>query len=78
MGDMSPSRLMPYAAVLDAGFDPVGFTSWLPLSYLQEAEIKHCRLSMLGVLGYIFADLIKLPGTCTQNTPERHEHILLF
>lgn len=47
----------------DVGFDPVGFTNWLPVSYLQEAEIKHCRIAMLATLGWIVADLgIHLPG----------------
>ncbi len=51
------------SVVGDVGFDPVGFTSWLPLSYLQEAEIKHCRIAMLATLGWIVADFVHLPGT---------------
>jgi hypothetical protein len=46
-----------------SGFDPVGFSNWIDVKYLQEAEIKHARLSMLGVLGFIITDLgVKLPG----------------
>lgn len=52
----------------DVGFDPVGFTNWLPLSYLREAEIKHCRISMLAIVGYIVADFVKLPGDVHQVT----------
>ena len=51
------------SVVGDVGFDPVGFTSWLPLPYLQEAEIKHCRIAMLATLGWIVADFVHLPGT---------------
>jgi hypothetical protein len=40
----------------------VGFSNWLPLSYLSEAEIKHGRIAMLATLGYIVADFVKLPG----------------
>ena len=40
-----------------------GFTNWLPVSYLQEAEIKHCRIAMLATLGWIVADFFHLPGT---------------
>lgn len=50
------------SVVGDVGFDPVGFTSWLPLPYLQEAEIKHCRIAMLATLGWIVADFVHLPG----------------
>jgi light-harvesting complex I chlorophyll a/b binding protein 1 len=52
----------------DVGFDPVGFTNWLPVSYLQEAEIKHCRIAMLAVVGWIVADFVKLPGDVHQVT----------
>lgn len=47
-----------------------GFTNWLPVSYLQEAEIKHCRIAMLATLGWIVADLgIHLPGTLPTTYP---------
>lgn len=41
----------------DVGFDPVGFSSWLPLDYVREAEIKHGRVAMLATLGYVAVDL---------------------
>jgi len=52
----------------DVGFDPVGFSSWLPLDYVREAEIKHGRVAMLATLGYVFAEFVKLPGDVHQVT----------
>lgn len=37
----------------EACFDPLGFTEALPLVWLREAEIKHCRIAMLATLGFI-------------------------
>jgi len=50
------------ALVGDVGFDPLGFTEIFPLEWLREAEIKHCRVSMLAVVGFIFTDFYTLPG----------------
>lgn len=48
----------------DKGFDPAGFSNFLPASYLREAELKHGRVAMLGVVGYIATDLgLHLPGS---------------
>jgi light-harvesting complex I chlorophyll a/b binding protein 1 len=44
------------------GFDPVGFSNFIDIKFLQEAEIKHCRVAMLGALGFIFSEFVKLPG----------------
>lgn len=30
--------------------------------WLREAELKHCRVSMLAVVGFIFTDSFHLPG----------------
>lgn len=50
------------ALVGDTGFDPLGFTEIFPLAWLREAEIKHCRVSMLAFAGFIFTDAFHLPG----------------
>merc|ERR1719460_3443281 len=50
------------AYVGDVGFDPLGFSEILPLAYLREAEIKHCRVCMLAFVGFIFTDFYTLPG----------------
>ena len=50
------------AYVGDVGFDPLGFSEILPMDWLREAEIKHCRVSMLAFVGFIFTDFFTLPG----------------
>jgi len=50
------------ALVGDVGFDPLGFTEILPLAWLREAELKHCRVAMLAFTGFIFTDFYTLPG----------------
>merc|ERR1719311_1179788 len=38
----------------DVGFDPVGFSEIFPMDWLREAELKHCRVSMLATVGFAF------------------------
>lgn len=47
----------------DVGFDPFGFAGAdkASLMYMREAEIKHCRLAMLAVAGWVFAELFDKP-----------------
>jgi len=53
-------QLKGYAG--DVGFDPVGFSEIFPMDWLREAELKHCRVSMLAVVGFAFTDFYHLPG----------------
>ena len=47
----------------DVGFDPIGFSSLLPLGFLREAELKHGRVCMLATVGWIATDLgLRAPG----------------
>ncbi|KAG5179254.1 light harvesting complex protein [Tribonema minus] len=47
----------------DVGFDPLGFSNWVNLDFLREAEIKHGRICMLAVAGWVAVDLgLHLPG----------------
>merc|ERR1719229_773042 len=46
----------------DVGFDPVGFSEILPMDWLREAELKHCRVTMLATVGFAFTDFYTLPG----------------
>jgi len=50
------------ALVGDNGFDPAGFTEIFPLDWLREAEIKHCRVCMLAVVGFAFTDFFHISG----------------
>mmetsp|Transcript_12959 Transcript_12959/g.26285 ORF Transcript_12959/g.26285 Transcript_12959/m.26285 type:complete len:212 (-) Transcript_12959:93-728(-) len=67
--EMSPSvPFLEKPARLDdsmagyTGFDPLGFSNFYDVKYLQEAEIKHCRICMLAALGWVFPELWHLPG----------------
>jgi len=48
----------------DVGFDPLGLSdSFWPLAWMREAEIKHGRVCMLGVVGWIAVDQgLRAPG----------------
>ncbi len=43
------------------GFDPLGLSSMFNVKFLQEAEIKHCRVAMLATAGAIFQDIATDP-----------------
>ena len=51
-----PGRLTLYTALLGAGyagFDPLGFSDYYDIKWLQEAEIKHGRIAMLAAVGMV-------------------------
>lgn len=51
----------------DVGFDPIGFSSFIPLDFLREAELKHGRICQLAVVGFAATDLgMRLPGDIHQ------------
>eukprot|EP00286_Rhodomonas_abbreviata_P023275 CAMPEP_0181303206 /NCGR_PEP_ID=MMETSP1101-20121128/8424_1 /TAXON_ID=46948 /ORGANISM="Rhodomonas abbreviata, Strain Caron Lab Isolate" /LENGTH=211 /DNA_ID=CAMNT_0023408743 /DNA_START=18 /DNA_END=653 /DNA_ORIENTATION=+ len=58
---------MPKPANIDssmpgyAGFDPLGFSDYYDIKWLQEAEIKHGRVCMLAALGMMFPEFGTLP-----------------
>jgi light-harvesting complex I chlorophyll a/b binding protein 1 len=45
----------------DVGFDPLGLSNidelGIDLYWLREAEVKHCRLSMLAVVGFLQVEI---------------------
>jgi hypothetical protein len=46
----------------ETGFDPIRFSDYFPMDYLREAELKHARLAMLAITGFIATDVgLKLP-----------------
>ena len=52
----------------DFGFDPLGFTeNFQNLRYLQQAELKHARVAMLAIVGFITTQYVHLPGAAYQN-----------
>ncbi|GJQ08464.1 hypothetical protein GpartN1_g255.t1 [Galdieria partita] len=51
----------------DVGFDPLGFSNIIDLRYLRESELKHCRIAMLAVVGFIVQEFIHLPGDFFSN-----------
>lgn len=59
----------------DVGFDPLGFTDFVDVRFMQEAEIKHGRITMLAVVGWIATDLgLRLPGDIHQvSSVEAHD-----
>jgi hypothetical protein len=46
----------------DPGFDPFGFSDWIDVRWLREAELKHGRVCMLAVAGIMGTSFYHLPG----------------
>ena len=42
-----------------AGFDPLGFSDYYDIKWLQEAEIKHGRICMLAAVGMVSWQLVE-------------------
>ncbi|GMI55076.1 hypothetical protein ScalyP_jg9437 [Parmales sp. scaly parma] len=51
----APSNLEGYVG--DVGFDPLGFSDFLPMDFLREAELKHGRICMLAWTGWVAVDM---------------------
>jgi hypothetical protein len=47
----------------------LGFSNWIDIKFLQEAELKHGRVAMLGFLGFVFSEFVKLPGDVHSVSP---------
>merc|ERR1712127_877009 len=45
----------------DVGFDPLGFSEVFDVKILREAELKHGRIAMLAVLGYLVQEAYVFP-----------------
>lgn len=45
----------------ETGFDPVGLSNVLPMDWMREAELKHCRVCMLAVVGMLVPEFVTLP-----------------
>jgi len=69
---MNRPELLDGSMAGDVGFDPLGLSNidsvGIDLYWLREAEIKHCRLAMLAVLGFVWVEILgPAPGNemCT-------------
>jgi uncharacterized protein (DUF2164 family) len=51
-----PENLKGYVGD-DIGFDPLGISTYFPMDYLREAELKHGRIAMMAWLGFVSVDL---------------------
>lgn len=62
------------------GFDPMGFSLAIDVRWLREAELKHARITMLAVLGWIATDLgMRVDGEAFQvSTIEAHDAMVKF
>ena len=56
----------------DVGFDPLGLSTidelGIDLYWLREAELKHCRLAMLAVLGIVDVEIMGPAPGCEMAT----------
>mmetsp|Transcript_6828 Transcript_6828/g.17464 ORF Transcript_6828/g.17464 Transcript_6828/m.17464 type:complete len:202 (+) Transcript_6828:26-631(+) len=46
----------------DVGFDPLYLSETMDLKWLREAELKHGRVAMLGVVGILVQSVIQIGG----------------
>lgn len=46
----------------DVGFDPLYLSDAMDLKWLRESELKHGRVCMLGVVGLIVPEFVRLGG----------------
>lgn len=46
----------------DIGFDPFGLAEIFPVKFMREAELKHGRVAMLAVVGWLVSEVVHLPG----------------
>lgn len=56
----------------DVGFDPLGLSNiddvGIDLYWLREAELKHCRLAMMAVLGFVQVEIFGPAPGCEAAT----------
>ncbi|PXF49735.1 Chlorophyll a-b binding protein 6, chloroplastic [Gracilariopsis chorda] len=68
-----PATLDDGSIVGNVGFDPLNLSQVFDLKFMQEAEIKHCRVAMLAVLGYVVPEFFLFPWGKTLNPIEAHD-----
>ncbi|KAG5184805.1 chlorophyll a/b-binding protein domain-containing protein [Tribonema minus] len=50
----------------NAEFDPFSLSELLPMAFVRESELKHGRIAMLAVVGFVVSELIHIPGEAYQ------------
>lgn len=55
-----PKNLEGYIG--DVGFDPFGFSDNFDMKWLRESELKHGRVAMLAIVGFIVQQFVTIPG----------------
>lgn len=62
------------------GFDPMGVSLAIDVRWLRESELKHGRVAMLAVVGWIATDVgLRVPGDMFQvSTIEAHDAMVKF
>lgn len=60
------AHVVRLSTLIALGFDPVGFSNWVDVKWLREAELKHGRVCMLAVVGFVMTEYFQLPGAVHQ------------
>lgn len=63
----APAPLSTLLTPADVGFDPLGFTNVFDVKWMREAELKHCRITMLACLGFLVQEIFTLPAAYFPN-----------
>ncbi|CAM9703244.1 unnamed protein product, partial [Phaeothamnion confervicola] len=59
---MERPPMLDGSAVGDFGFDPLGMSNQLDPVHTQAAELKHGRVAMLAVVGFLVSQFVHLPA----------------
>lgn len=72
MASAGASRSVPFApapesvrssglAGAEAEFDPLQLSALIPITWMRESEVKHCRVAMLAFLGTLVQQAVQFP-----------------
>jgi hypothetical protein len=53
----------------NVGFDPAGFSNLVDVRWLRGAELRHARICMLAVVGFVVSEFVHLPGEIHNISP---------
>ena len=72
----APAALDDDTIIGNVGFDPLNLSSIFNIDFMREAEIKHCRVAMLGVLGMIVPEIYRFPQIPAMSATEAHDYFV--